>query len=281
MADIPLAPATAMSIRDARFVSARRDTRLVLLIGPVRSGKTTLLVAAYEALLRGDSLVPIRFARSETLWGFEERSHLSRIASGLAAPDTERTGVEDVGLLHLELVHPVQGRHDMLFGDLSGEIFQRLRDGVDPVEQNPLIRRADDLVLVLDGGRLSNHALRHAVVPDAIATFRAISESGAASGVSKWTIVISKWDLVHEAGANESATEAGSQVRAAIQELGVDVALVSTAARSTRDGGVEAGTGLRAGFERWMTPATERPPRARIQVLAGRAFNNLRPASDA
>ena len=64
--------------------------RLIVIAGPVKAGKTTLLTTLHDLFQTGP-VGAFTFAWSRTLPAFERRCYFSRIASGRSFTETERT----------------------------------------------------------------------------------------------------------------------------------------------------------------------------------------------
>ena len=96
---------------------------VIVLAGAAGSGKTTLLASLHDSFQRGP-FANYLAAGSQTLVGFEERCFDSRFASGLDAPLTQRTTVEEGQLIYhlrlrdLDLRGPLR---NLLLADMSGE----------------------------------------------------------------------------------------------------------------------------------------------------------------
>jgi hypothetical protein len=195
-ADLP--SGEALTQAQASEITRQGITRVIVLAGPSGSGKTTILTSLFEAFLQapfGNFL----FAGSRTLVGFERRCHDARIVSGRPEPHTVHTSVEAIDFLHLRLTSPVAspiGAQHLLLSDISGERFRALRDSSAAVAKMPMLRRADNLCIVLDGEKLADANQRHAVRNDARTLLRSLIEGNALSADCKIGIVFSKWDLV-------------------------------------------------------------------------------------
>ena len=124
----------------------------------VESGKTTLLTSMYESF-QDAPFGGYEFAGSATLPGFEQRCHEGRIESeGLGAHTLRTPAAVGASFLHLRLRTEDESREfsDLLLSDISGELFDRAKDSTDECKALSFLRRADRLVLLLDGARLAN-----------------------------------------------------------------------------------------------------------------------------
>jgi hypothetical protein len=161
MVDLPsgldFTPVTASRITRARL------TRVIVIAGDQDSGKTTLVSSLFDRFQEGP-FAGYLFAGCHTLPGLERRCFPSRIASERMHPDTIRTPRGDgQSLLHLrlrveDLSRPIQ---DLLLSDISGEFFRDACDSTEGCQQLKVLRRADHLVLCLDGEKLANIGQRH------------------------------------------------------------------------------------------------------------------------
>jgi GTPase SAR1 family protein len=196
---VDLPKGEALTEVQASDVTREGPTRVVVLAGPIGSGKTTIITSLFEAFLEAP-FANFLFAGSLTLVGFEKRCHDARMASERAVPHTIRTPVTNaVEFLHLQLVSAsptLLRRQNLLLSDISGERFRALRDSSDAVSQMKMLGRADHLCIVVDGKKLSDAAERHAARTDARMLLRSLIESKSLSPNCEITIVFSKWDLV-------------------------------------------------------------------------------------
>ena len=128
--------------------------RLVVLAGPVDSGKTTLLTSLYE-LFQLNPVCGQNFAGSMTLPAFEMRCHLARTASESATAQTERTVYKgpDPFYLHLRTAsaEPPHAQADFLFTDVSGEMFEHAQNSTSECKELRFLHRASHFLLLLDG----------------------------------------------------------------------------------------------------------------------------------
>ena len=88
--EVSLPLGRVLTLEEATDVLVSGPSRVLTVIGPSRSGKTTFSISIYDAFQHGP-FGPWNFAGSLTLPGFELRCHLSRAQSGGAIADTPRS----------------------------------------------------------------------------------------------------------------------------------------------------------------------------------------------
>jgi hypothetical protein len=176
-------------------ITAANLTRVILVAGEADTGKTTLLASLYEKF-NERPFAGYLFAGSESLTGWERRCHLSRIASGNVKPDTGRTIGITQSLLHLRVRKATDRPQDMLFGDISGELFRIVRDSTEECKRLAIIKRADSFVLLIDGKNLSDPSQRHSAFHSARALLRSCLDAYMLDNTSLVDVVYSKYDLI-------------------------------------------------------------------------------------
>lgn len=211
---IPMSSGYELNGATALPITRSGLARVIVLAGPVGSGKTSLLAALFDLFGKG-RIRPYAFAGSETLPVFERRCHPSRIASERAQSDMERTKLdEELKLLHLR-VHSIAGgkKTDVLMSDPSGEAFLLARDSTDECRKLAIVRRADVFVLCLDGGGLAKRRTRAGIVTDARTLLRSMLDADMLGGSSHVQVLFTKADQLRNP---EGQTEA--ELRSSITE---------------------------------------------------------------
>ena len=145
--EVPTGGASSFSESQADAFLRQSGATLIAVIAPPEVGKTTLLATLYDRLQRGE-LNGLGFAGSETLRGYEQRCHLSRIASNAPVADTQRTP-RDVTFLHLRIAHG-RGIDDLVFADRSGEMFDEALGAVDNFLGFTELERCGALLFLVD-----------------------------------------------------------------------------------------------------------------------------------
>ena len=128
-ADVTLRSGNLLSLSETSELARAALTTLVTLVGPPHAGKSTLLATVHECF-RQNRFKNLSFSGSCTLVAFERVCHLSRIASGLEVPDTERDKVsDDEYFYHLNVSRSGEqtSTGSLFVMDVAGEGFDNLR----------------------------------------------------------------------------------------------------------------------------------------------------------
>lgn len=197
----------ALGFKEARSLTGRRGATLVLLVGEVKAGKTTLLVELWTALLLQGSISSHSFAGSRTALAFEERAFYSRIECRAGTARTVRTHEEDDGFLHLRIRRPDGVLRELLLADITGEHFQRIREGTPLLDELPWVGRVDRFVIVVDGKGYATPGEREVILNRVRRQIYAIRSSGAVNATARLAIALTKLDdLSGEQRAEYSGT---------------------------------------------------------------------------
>ena len=264
-ADLP--SGEALTATQASDVARSGPTKLIIIAGPYGSGKTTILTSLFEAFQEAP-FGNYTFRGSRTLVGFERRAHLGRKESGQEYADTPHTSAgEGVRFLHFCLAFRSQLGMDyanLLLSDISGELFKRLRDASDSVNELISLDRADHLCLVIDGQKIVDRETRHVARNDSRSILRSIVESGRLARECAIEIAITKWDVVVEAIQREGATDLKTFLDETLRALrGVaveyEVRVHEVAARPPVVAKVPFAHGLPTLLRSWMDHDSVRP----------------------
>lgn len=187
----------ALTATEGHQLTSEFRSTVAVLVGMVKSGKTTALAELYERFRKGHFAGHL-FVGSRTLLGFEQVCHLARAASQGAQEDTGRT-IPDTenNLLHLDLVAEGSGkRKRLLVSDLSGELFENATLQTDRLRAIPYLRRADHVVMFADAEKLSDLTERHALVSNMLVLLRGCTEEALLPRSCHLTVVVSRHDLL-------------------------------------------------------------------------------------
>lgn len=192
-----VADGRSLSVGDASAVMASEPSRVVAIVGPSDSGKTSLVARMYDAFQWG-ACNDMQFCGSKTLSAFEINCHKARAASHRRTGAVDHTPAgQGVRFFHMRVlpkdsVAPLS----LLLADRPGEDFRSVTDQSAAVDSFLEVRRADSLLLLVDGRRLCSPDERHNVSTELQLLVRAMVERGALSSRTELAVVLTKFDLV-------------------------------------------------------------------------------------
>jgi hypothetical protein len=240
-----------------------RPVRWVVVAGPVGAGKTTLVTSLYE-LFQWNRVPEYMFAGSETLPAFEERCYLARTASENAEPDTGRTIYDPIPTyLHLKIaaLKPHQHFTELLFTDVSGEMFEHARDSTAACKELTFLRRARHFLLLLDSKRSLVLDKRWAMVEEAKTLLQSCLDSEMLAHDCAVRILWSRFDYFVQAGDTtehrEFRKDVVTEFQAAFGHRIKDFEFGEIAARPTKAPKLGFGKGVVNLFEEWVTDNPE------------------------
>ncbi len=244
-----------------------RLTRLIVVAGPVKAGKTTLIATLHDLFQTG-KIDDYAFAWSRTLPAFERRCHLSRIASEREVPDTDRTPFGKVRYLHIQISGPElpDSLLDFLFIDVSGEVFDGARDLISECQQLDFLKMADHFLLLMDCEKIIDLNKRNLVTHDAAMLLRSCLDSGMLSPSCFVSVLWTKYDFIAAAGNGEHDTFLKKAEEELKKQFGSRVGSLSfrkVAARPADVEGLEFGHGVPELLREWATQS----PRERAMSL--------------
>ena len=235
-------------------IAAKESTKMLLLLGPVASGKTTIETSLYQ-LFQEKPVENYYFAGSRSLQGFEQRAYYTRIKSKGSLPDTPRTKVdEEPTFLHLRLWNrDNDATTNLIFWDISGEAFSENIGKVDSVKKEfSFAERADFVIGIIDGEKLCNKKTKNSVVSEIIQLLRTFLDSGVLGEGCVLQIVFSKYDLlIKEENYAEIIERAKNQINGYLEELSANIEYYCVAAMSSSAKDIQVGYGLSELLQRW------------------------------
>ena len=279
-----VAASQALTIPETLQVTCRVPAIVVGLLGPVGCGKTTLIATIYDQFQLG-TFAGWLFAGSETLLGFERRSHLSRLTSGEATATTERTKIgEGERYLHLRVQDDAQAHrvNEILVADISGEVFTRLLDRPEGTADVASLGAAHVLGFLVDGERLASNKYRHSVSQDTRMLLRTVVQGLRGSQVPLLQLIVTKWDLLAGSGGSDEAavrSELAGILPAASPAYQVGGVFVTAARPGARD--VPWAYGCGALLSSWASTDVGPPRRSSLAAAptTGRHFDRFRAAN--
>lgn len=241
----------ALELSKIGRICRQRFTPIVFMAGEIKSGKTTLIASLHDAFLFGQ-LGDFQFAGSETLYAFEERAFESRAKEKGVEPTTPRTRYESgQEYFHLRLIEENTDQcFEILFADMSGEFYERALYSQSEVGEFKDLRRAQILILLLDGSKIASHQTRQTVRANAIQFLRRCQEEQLLPADTRLQVLISKWDMVPPDDRDACLEFVRSQINA--DSLGRQVDIIPIASRpgiGKKDGKL---FGVRDLFPEWV-----------------------------
>lgn len=260
-ADISLRSGRLLSLSETSDLARATPTTLVTLVGPPDAGKSTLLATVHECF-RQNRFQALTFSGSRTLVAFEELCHLSRIASGLEDPDTQRTKFSDEEYFY----HLTVNRSDehnsprsLFVMDVAGEGFDGLRKSHDNCLAITSLKRTGFLTLLIDGDKLRVAKDRYAAIEDAVNFLKCVWDSRAVKPDCKLQVVVTKVDKLQDDAAKAAIAETKAAVVRRLDTRFPNRIFLDVAARPKTAGGIEMAHGVEALLETWLV-AVSSPP---------------------
>lgn len=177
-------------------------TRVILVAGLPKSGKTTLITSIYEGFQK-KFFSTYLFAGSRTLLQFEELCFPSRITSLNISPETietERSSHNQQSYLHCKIcsIKNTQSKYNLYFTDLPGELFDILK--YKPTKKvneiNEQLRIADRFVFLFDCEKFDNLKIRNQAFSSGKIIIDECLKTGLLGENPYIDIVFSKYDII-------------------------------------------------------------------------------------
>ncbi|WP_435609811.1 TRAFAC clade GTPase domain-containing protein [Pseudomonas knackmussii] len=252
-----LPSAETLTVVEATHVLCQGETRVIAVIGPTESGKTSLVASLYDLFQEGP-VGEIEFSRSRTLIAFEHTCHDARSASRRSTPHINRTPHGSASFYHIE-VGVGDRRVGLLLGDRAGEEYRSAADDVSVVPGFSEVMRADTLTVLIDGGRLIDAGARHNLKSDIVMMLQGFSEGGGLRKSTRLALVLTKLDLVRASANSDRVLKDFGSLAVKIQKLFGDslseVELFQIAA-SPSSAEIERGTGIPELLRFWLKTPT-------------------------
>jgi hypothetical protein len=247
-----------LGIEDALQISRAHYCHLIAILGPSDAGKTCFLLSLY--LMAGRAALPndYMFGGSLTLKGFEDRARRLRKWTGgpLPAELADRTSLTDPrrpALLHLAIRKrgETSPMRNLLLTDLPGEWSTTLVDRASSADRFKFLKRADGVVLVVDG-KVLNSADKYVELGRSKHLLERLTENVGVDPSVPMTILVSKGDAI-----GMQTPPVANDLLDHAQSLGFQPE-IAVAAAFSYDPATESGTGVFHAIDR-LIPATATP----------------------
>ena len=277
---VDLPGAETLSTSDASMLLRRGDARVIAIIGPGDSGKTSLIASLYELFQEG-RVSDIGYARSRSLHAFERACHHARAVSRRNTPHIYRTPLGGVSFYHLDLSGgPAGVRLALVLGDRAGEDYLSVADDVSVARTLPEVMRADSITVLVDGERLLNSGDRHNLRSEIVMTLQGLVDGGALGNVGPLALVLTKMDLIRESSM-EARVDADfmaleNNIRQNFGSVFSRIRVFETAA-SPKTNKMGRGTGVPALLIFWLESSVPMDTELRTRPVFARAFARVAP----
>lgn len=194
--------------KDLTNLTYRYHCKLVILVGEPSCGKSTLYAALFDSFHKGNCGEYI-FSCSRTPIGFEKICHFAREKSKGKTPSTERSKSYEFSYYHLgvraaDLSSPTQ---HLLLADVSGERFQIAKDRDDEILKLNILKSADKVFFIADGGLLIDNQEKHKVKKDITDMINRCLQNGMLSESQGINLIVTKWDEINAAGKTKEIND--------------------------------------------------------------------------
>ncbi len=194
----------ALTLGEVNRISSAAICRLIILAGMPDAGKTTLLLSLMHLFQNNPEFEDYLFAGSETLLDFEEKAHPSTAESENLEEKTGRTPIGPPTFLHLAVFSKTTGQTtNLLFTDISGELFNALKDSTEQSRNFTIAERADQFVILFDADRITKIQDRANTKTSGIGIIKSLIQAGTLKPHTRIQIILSRWDLYVQKGKQE------------------------------------------------------------------------------
>lgn len=266
-----------LGTQDAIEIMRAQYGYLIGVLGSTDAGKTCFLSSLYLMASGGTLPDGYKFSASMSLQAFEDRARGLREWQDGRLPNqlVDHTILADKrqpSLLHLAIrqTKDPRRRFNFLLTDLPGEWTDNLVLKASNAESFRFLRRADGIILVVDG-ILLNSDQRHVELQRMRYFTERLATDVAVSLDTPFVILISKAD---EFGMH--MPDAATELETFVKGLGFPVTTILAAAFSRKPEEIKSGTGVFEAIEAVLTTKAAAQPKGAAQVNSTRAFQNFR-----
>jgi hypothetical protein len=272
-----LPTANALDLKSASRSLRKSGGRVIAVIGPKGSGKTSLIAGFYD-LFQAGSIAGIEFARSETLYAFELACHDTRYESRRTVPEMERTAYGEAKFYHVDVATTSGDLITLLIADRAGEEYRIAADNVEDVAPFPELVRADVVAILVDGERLADAGERHNLRSEVITIVQALQESGNLTSRQHIQLIMTKLDAVEASPRCQRVHDEFASLHARIATLAAlpqDRVHVAKVAASPKTKKLQRGTGVDEVIAFWAAAEMAPISRGTTPTTPKRAFSRF------
>lgn len=277
---VRLPSSDALTTVEASAVLCACHARVVAIVGPTDSGKTSLIASVYDKFQEGP-ISDIEFSRSHTLHAFEHTCHDARMASRRGVPHTPRTPRGNVRFYHLEVGLKCAGeRLALLLADRAGEEYRAAADDISVAADFPEVLRSDTLTVLVDGGRLVDTGARHNLRSEVTMMMQGLCDGGGIRTGMRLALVLTKRDVVDASPNRDRARQDFHSLMESMRRLFgnvlTDIQQFEVAA-SPKTETLPRGTGVPELLTFWLSTPKPRVTASANAPNSDRVFARLRP----
>lgn len=196
--DLQLPRAERLELSEASAILRAAPSRLIAIVGPTSSGKTSLIASLCNLFQKGP-VESLSFARSRTFFAFEQACHHARAVSRRNTPQTEHTHLgSGVGFYHLGITDDGNFMQ-LLLADRPGEDYRSVADDPSNALEFVEIRRADSILVMVNGELLLDLTARHNVRQDTLMILQGLKDGDVLSKSQRLAVVLTKLDAIQVA----------------------------------------------------------------------------------
>ena len=280
---IQLSTADTLTPSEASGLLRAGDARVIAILGPLGSGKTSLIASLYD-LFQAGPIAEIEFSRSQTLHAFEHACHDARSASRRAEPDMTRTPRGGVRFYHLDIGGGAAGHVlTLIIGDRSGEEYREVANDASSASSFSEVVRADSLTVLIDGERLLHTGARHNLRSEIILMLQALHDGDGLRCGSRLALVLTKLDAVQDSTYAERVDSDFNSLLSHLREqFGEILSAIEPyrIAASPKNDTMTRGTGVPDLLSFWLQPAVTPAQPARPHPSFSRAFGRMTPITE-
>ncbi len=278
-----LAAAETLELSEASRLLRAGEGRVIAILGPTASGKTSLIASLYDLFQEG-AVGGVEFSGSQTLHAFERTCHDARMGSRRGEPHMSCTPRGEVQFYHLEVGGGIaRDGLSLIVGDRAGEEYLEAADDASVATAFSEVVRANSLTVLVDGERLLDAGARHNLSSEIKLILQALRDGGAMRAGSRLALVLTKLDAVRESPHSERAARDFDRLFVDLRRLFRDV--LSTVeqfqiAAAPKTVALPRGTGIPELLSFWLQQAVAPAKHDRPPPQFDRAFARLLPVNE-
>jgi energy-coupling factor transporter ATP-binding protein EcfA2 len=201
---ISLNQSERMPIGDTSIFLKQGNGKVLAIVGPSDSGKTSLIGALYTLFLNGP-INDVHFAGSKTMLAFEQACHDLRAISGRHEPLMKHTEYTSspmgINFYHLAVQKPIgSSTTHLLLGDRTGEDYTNAPDDPATTKDFVEVQRADKLIVLVNGEGLLEPSTRETTKARASHILKVFVDSGITNASQSVLLILTKMDALKTAG---------------------------------------------------------------------------------